>query len=640
MAPAAVSGWARRVAEGVPGVRGSGVPSTLSLERWLLDSGSSEGADLLARRAGLPPVAALARQLVGADNLAASPVAGLATRAPLDETLALARVLALSASGNDERRVAMALYEGVLAAHGPAALHRARLIPQAWWHSQIVARIAVETGNVRRARHLLDLLDVGPRYRPALATDVRNPALDAEADSSAWLLAWNTVADWHGDDRVELSPGEGAAFDRFTTALRPGSADGPLVSVVVPCHRPDAIELRTAVDSVLRQTHGNLEVLLVDDASGADTQGLFEEVAASDPRIRVLRQPVNAGSYAARNRALGEARGEFIAFQDSDDWSHPRRLERQLQPLRSAGSRSVATHSRAIRASDALVLSYRSFPALRHNSSSIVFRREPVLERAGGFVASRKGADTEFALRLARAFPGGVHGLSGDDSETGGASLPVLAVVRLGSHSLSRGDFHIGYRSPDRWAFHDAYRHWHAGMAGAGHWHVPLDPAEPPFPVPRSYRSAPPPPRHYDCVAVFDGRRAGGTTTRTVRALRDWSGTGLSVGFVHLPSQARSVQHPESVRADLLDLVAEGCVDRLVLDDSVTASRVIVPDASVLVLLPAGPWNLRVGSVVAASPRGRTHADRDRVERSCRSVFGRVVTWSADPLAAVDGVRV
>src|SRR5262249_9575451 len=89
--------------------------------------------------------------------------------------------------------------------------------------------------------------------------------------------------------------------------------------------------LRPSVESILRQTYVNLEVLLVDDGS---TDGCFATIQdLLDPRIRILRQE-NRGKPAALNYALAELRGAFYAVQDADDLSHPRRIEKQLECMR------------------------------------------------------------------------------------------------------------------------------------------------------------------------------------------------------------------------------------------------------------------------------------------------------------------
>jgi glycosyltransferase involved in cell wall biosynthesis len=110
----------------------------------------------------------------------------------------------------------------------------------------------------------------------------------------------------------------------------------PLVSVVVPCFNAQRW-LGAALDSLQRQTHRELEVLAVDDASTDGTAALLAERARRDPRLRVFRLERNRGPSAAANRALDEARGAFIARLDADDEALPQRLEAQLAFLQQTG---------------------------------------------------------------------------------------------------------------------------------------------------------------------------------------------------------------------------------------------------------------------------------------------------------------
>lgn len=101
-----------------------------------------------------------------------------------------------------------------------------------------------------------------------------------------------------------------------------------LVSVIIPTYNR-ASKCVEAVQSVLAQTHRQVEVLVIDDGSTDDTES---RLSAMDGRIRYLRQE-NAGVSAARNRGLVEARGAYVAFLDSDDRWMPWKLEAQLNIL-------------------------------------------------------------------------------------------------------------------------------------------------------------------------------------------------------------------------------------------------------------------------------------------------------------------
>lgn len=103
----------------------------------------------------------------------------------------------------------------------------------------------------------------------------------------------------------------------------------PLVSIIVPTYNRARL-LPLAVESALRQTYRALEVVVVDDGSVDETPAVVEALYRGDARVRYYRQ-VNRGVSAARNRALAEARGSFIAFLDSDDVWQPWKLDLQMQ---------------------------------------------------------------------------------------------------------------------------------------------------------------------------------------------------------------------------------------------------------------------------------------------------------------------
>jgi len=91
----------------------------------------------------------------------------------------------------------------------------------------------------------------------------------------------------------------------------------PAVSVIMPAFDAERY-LPAAIDSVLRQTYADLELLIVDDGSSDETAQIGRWYAARDPRVRVLQQP-NAGPGPARNTGFRAAQGRYLAFLDSDD---------------------------------------------------------------------------------------------------------------------------------------------------------------------------------------------------------------------------------------------------------------------------------------------------------------------------------
>src|SRR5437867_3595436 len=98
-----------------------------------------------------------------------------------------------------------------------------------------------------------------------------------------------------------------------------------------------------AIESVLAQSVGDFELLIVDDASTDDTLAVLREYERRDSRVRVIRNTKQQGPYPSANRALAEARGDVIARHDADDVSPPERFAIQLDALASARDVTLVT---------------------------------------------------------------------------------------------------------------------------------------------------------------------------------------------------------------------------------------------------------------------------------------------------------
>ncbi|WP_277541512.1 glycosyltransferase family 2 protein [Haloarcula laminariae] len=115
----------------------------------------------------------------------------------------------------------------------------------------------------------------------------------------------------------------------------------PRVSVVIPTYeRADVVG--RAIDSALAQTVDDIEVVVVDDGSSDDTETVVESY--DDERVRYRAHGTNRGVSAARNTGVAAARGEYVAFLDSDDEWLPRKLERQLATLAGRGEEWVGAY--------------------------------------------------------------------------------------------------------------------------------------------------------------------------------------------------------------------------------------------------------------------------------------------------------
>lgn len=177
-----------------------------------------------------------------------------------------------------------------------------------------------------------------------------------------------------------------------------------LVTVIVPMYNAEN-EIATALDSLLNQTWTNLEILVVDDCSTDKSQEVVRKYQKLDSRIKLLTLKKNNGVYTARNLALKQAKGEFVTCHDSDDWSHPQKIEKQVKNL-IENPHLVANVSDMARATSDLRFTRRGNPGfyIQTNISSLMFRRKEVMAKIGYWNKVRFGADTEYFSRIVRVF--------------------------------------------------------------------------------------------------------------------------------------------------------------------------------------------------------------------------------------------
>ena len=169
-----------------------------------------------------------------------------------------------------------------------------------------------------------------------------------------------------------------------------------LVSVVIPAFNAERT-LGATLDSVSRQSHGALEIVVVDDGSTDDTVALAHRHAETDPRIRVISVP-NGGVSKARNAGIAATSGLFVATVDADDIWHPDKITLQMRAMAQGGKDVgfVYCFSRRIDAEGRAVGVLKTHPLEGHiflrslvfnpvgNGSSMLARRSAV-EEAGGF---------------------------------------------------------------------------------------------------------------------------------------------------------------------------------------------------------------------------------------------------------------
>ncbi len=132
---------------------------------------------------------------------------------------------------------------------------------------------------------------------------------------------------WIAEDAFEMCTGEDA-----------------LISIVMPAYNASKT-IAAAMDSVLIQTYPHWELIVIDDGSQDGTKSIAEQYAARDARVRILTNEVNRGVSFSRKRGVESARGQWIAFLDSDDMWKENKLEKQLAAQRRTNAKLLFTAS-------------------------------------------------------------------------------------------------------------------------------------------------------------------------------------------------------------------------------------------------------------------------------------------------------
>lgn len=126
------------------------------------------------------------------------------------------------------------------------------------------------------------------------------------------------------------------------------------VSVVIPCFNAERF-LKMTIRSVLNQTYQNLQIIVVDDKSTDDSVSIVRQLMSEDARIELIETQQNYGAPAGpRNIGVRAAKGKWIAFLDSDDIWHPKKLEHQISVLASTGAKFCCTSMMDFQLEDSL----------------------------------------------------------------------------------------------------------------------------------------------------------------------------------------------------------------------------------------------------------------------------------------------
>lgn len=296
-------------------------------------------------------------------------------------------------------------------------------------------------------------------------TDHRIYALLANLsnDDQEWLSNLNAYLAAIGPTQLSLRahgpeqrPLRLAAATRYTKPSIDHSA--PLVSVIMPCFNAEKY-VRWAAESILGQSWPNVELIVVDDCSTDGTPQILRELGETDPRVKVLSTPFNAGPYVAKNMGMAIARGQYITGHDADDWALPQRIELQLLHQIALGQPVSVGHM--IRLTTSGLLSkigaaneFSPDGVLRKASVSALFDADFLQTRLGSWDTVRYGADSELLARAAVAL----------GHQVAFANVLTMLCLDLDDSLTNHPDSSIGdgNLSGHRLVYKNAWQAWHA----------------------------------------------------------------------------------------------------------------------------------------------------------------------------------
>jgi len=543
-----------------------------------------------------------------------------------DWFLELARLVALSPEPTNRFDTTRVLIESVLASTSVADLPEESRI--------LYGQVLVKTGQFGRARRVRPRLRLPKIHAWALDADLANPDSGAGHSHAAWARTLNSLFTKARLEEVTVDR-EGTRFAGLRAAQVP-RVNGPLVSVVMPAHDPDETII-TSVRSILDQSWANIELIIVDDASPEHGRQWIREAAALDSRVRVIELRTNAGTYAARNAGIDCAEGMFVTFQDTDDWSHPRRIEFQVCELLEDPD-VLASRSWAVRAYPDLTFTYVGYPANRTNASSLLYRREKVHGLVGRFDDVRKSGDVEFAARLRAAAPGSIRTL--DESLT-------LAITQLRSDSLSRSDAVPGWTRWNRITYRDAYTEWHRHVRAGTADPKAIGGANRPFPLPerswRSSRSA-----HggmgdsYDLLLVSDWRVGQGPQLDAIRDIAAARRLGLRVAIASVEAPTPIATRREAIQPEIQALINDGTVEFRHLEESFRVRTVLIVNHASFRFTPGYTVQVdteRVLVMAASGPGGALESSPEACTSNLAAAFGGGELWIARDDLAIENLR-
>ncbi|TLP93049.1 glycosyltransferase [Nesterenkonia salmonea] len=459
-----------------------------------------------------------------------------------------------------------------------------------------------------------------------LATDGRSPFIRSRRDAhplQRWQWGFNLQFRANNLASITLRQGSEVPFNRMETPTFSGPrTQEPLVTVIMTTFNPTREDVLQSARSILSQSWQAIELLIVDDASSAEYAPILNELAALDSRVEVIRLGTNGGTYVARNVGIERAAGEFITGQDADDWSHPQRIETQVNHL-LRNSACPGNQVYTVNMTEDLVRIRRGYHPFIPSAPTLMVRTG-ILREVGGYLPARKAADNELRGRVAAyaGFP--IHHIK-----------DPLIFMRILPDSLSRADFRAGWQHPARRSFWSAYKTWHteAPKDDLRLRHGPQ--GRLPVHIPPRFTEAPKEPQRLDIVFAADWCATGQRQAQMFEEITQLTETGKSVGVLHLENALHLSRTTRTYYEPIQALISSGSVTEVLADEQFHDVEVLVVRApEVLQFMPTGNTAFSANRITIIADKPPTDQSGERVlyiPEDCSAhaevFFGQRPTW-------------
>ena len=203
----------------------------------------------------------------------------------------------------------------------------------------------------------------------------------------------------------------------YSDNINPFATSMPLVSILLPMYNAEKT-INVCIESLLRQSYKNIEIIIIDDCSTDSSYQICSDYATKYKNIILLKNSSNVGPFVSKNNAYKISNGDYICFQDSDDISHPRRIEKQLSNLLSGKYKLVSCHILRTHMPNIPVHMLDNFDILVNNINNMrkhpniyccrdklglvtsMFHRSLIIDMGRLFHPFRHSADSEFYERF------------------------------------------------------------------------------------------------------------------------------------------------------------------------------------------------------------------------------------------------